>query len=156
MQNLVGIGIADAAKKARIGERALERVVGRLKRAGEIGRRRMQHVDSSGIELAQAFLAGRQMKCRAMLGAGFGELQDTRRKFETRQGVLTGCLGARLAPVQATRDHQVQHHPDVAIEPDCDALSAEAPHLAYRTPFPPRKRGGATDRSRNGPRINAR
>ena len=54
VQDLVGVGVADAAEEARIGERALERVVLAAQRAranaASVGR---QHLEAAGVERGQ-------------------------------------------------------------------------------------------------------
>ena len=55
MQDLVGVGVADAAEEMRIGERALERVVlaarARAANAGEVA---LEHLEAAGIVRARA------------------------------------------------------------------------------------------------------
>ena len=57
MKDLIRISIADAAERARIGESALQRVIGRCKRRGKAGEPGFEDVDAAGIECAQALFA---------------------------------------------------------------------------------------------------
>ncbi len=50
MQDLIRIGVADAAEEMRIGERPLQRVIGRSQRGGELLEGRVERFDSAGEE----------------------------------------------------------------------------------------------------------
>jgi hypothetical protein len=73
VQNFVGVGVANSAEQARIGEGSLEgavfggeRVAERVEIAGE-------DFDSSGIDGIEAAFASEHVQRSAVLGAGFGE-----------------------------------------------------------------------------------
>src|ERR1041385_239303 len=79
-----------------------------------------------------------------MLCAGFGEGQDTGVEGKSRQDALVGGFRRAAAPVEASRDHQVQGQPEVALHADGDAL-ADPAHLLDPAPLDggDRRRGGA-------------
>src|SRR5271163_618246 len=47
-------------------------------------------------------------------------------KIESCQALASRQLCSSRTPVQAAGDHQVQHHPEIAFYPNCNAL-ADAP-----------------------------
>ncbi len=71
-ENFVGVGVADAAEEARIGEGALESVVGGEKSGGELLGSGVEDFEAAGIEGAEAVFAGDYVKRGALFGAGFG------------------------------------------------------------------------------------
>lgn len=59
----------------------------------------------------------------------FGEEQAALRKIQRRQRPLRCELHSHLSPVQAPRDHQVKHKPEVFFDADCNAFAKAADHL---------------------------
>ena len=82
MQYFIGVGVADSAEEAWIGEGAFERAVfggkcfaKRIQIAGE-------NFDSAGVDGAETVFAGEDMQGGAVLGAGFGEHKGAIEKIE--------------------------------------------------------------------------
>ena len=83
-----------------------------------------------GSSAASAASPADEVQRRAPLRARLGEEQRPGREVERRQADLAPASFAPGGlPVQPARDHQVQDEPEVALEPDGDAL-ADAAHLA--------------------------
>ena len=127
-----------------IGQRALERVVlaeqGRAERL-EIG---IQHLEPARIVRREAGLAFDHVQRCPLLRAELGQHQRAVRKIEAGMGDLARELRSPLAPVQPARDHQVQHQPQIAFEPDRDPLADTA---QAQRPCGPRPSGSAAVRS---------
>jgi len=123
MQDLVRVGVADAAQDAGIGQRALERVILAGQRAVERGRVGVEHLEPARIVLGEARLAADEIERRAPLRTGLGQDERARREIERGQADLAAELGARGLPVEPPGDHQVQHQEQIALEADHDALA---------------------------------
>ena len=144
MQDLVGVGVADAGEEARIGERALEGVVLAFNRAGELRQIRFEDLDAARVHRLQRRLALHQMQRGAPLRAGLGERQRAVLELEERERAARLLAG----PVQAAGDHQVQHEEELVLEPEDDALAEPG---QPRTVLPSTAaKGGTAVRSRNG------
>jgi hypothetical protein len=74
-ENFVGISVAYAAEEARVGEGALESVVGGEKRGGKLLGSGVKDFEAAGIERAEAAFAMDDVERSALLGAGFGPEQ---------------------------------------------------------------------------------
>ena len=72
VENLVGIGVADAADEARVSEGALEGAVLEGERGTKAVKIGGEDFDAAGIDVAEGLLAADEMKRGAALGAGFG------------------------------------------------------------------------------------
>ena len=73
VQDLVRVGVADAAEDARVGECSLQGAVLRGQRGAELVQAGGEHVDAAGIDGLHAVFAPEEVKGRAPFGAGFGE-----------------------------------------------------------------------------------
>ena len=82
MQDLVRIGVADAAEQVRVGQRALDRVVLAGERIVELLERCLERLDAAGIERGKRRLTAHHLHRRALLRAGFREQQGAAREFE--------------------------------------------------------------------------
>jgi hypothetical protein len=71
-EDFVGVGIADAAEEAGISEGALESVVGREERGGELLWSGGKNFEAAWIERAEAVFAEDYMERGTLLRAGFG------------------------------------------------------------------------------------
>src|SRR5258708_34726877 len=115
MQDLVRIGVADAADDAWIGKGHLERTIlcskGGAKRA-EIAR---ENIDSSGVNGTQTFLARKDVQRRTVRGAGFGKYERSFGKIEGSQAPAACQLCSTVSPVQPAGNHQVQDEPEIAF-----------------------------------------
>src|SRR5258707_1357935 len=130
IQDLVRIGIADAADDAWIGKSPLERAVfgckGGAKRI-EIAR---EDIDSSGIDGTQTLFARDDIQRCSVLCTGFGKHERTAGKIESRQTPAARELRSWDLPVQAAGNHQVQHQPEIAFYSNRDSL-ADSPQFAH-------------------------
>src|SRR5690606_21318094 len=70
VQDLVGVGVADAAEEARIGQRALERVVLAAEALYEGRLRRLEDLEPARIEDRRIVY---EVQARALLGARLGQ-----------------------------------------------------------------------------------
>src|SRR5690606_32111850 len=136
-EDLVRVCVADPAQDAWIGQRALERVVLRTQRRGELVEGGVQRLDSATIELRQRFLPLLQVEGGALVRRCFGEAQCTRREVERPVRSLLRYVGARLPPLQPAADHQVQNDEQAALQLPDDPL----PHAAQADHPPPLGRG---------------
>jgi hypothetical protein len=128
-QNFIGIGIADAAEEAGVGEGTLERVVRREKNGGKARRIGVENFKAAGIESEKAGFSRDEMKRSALLRAGFGPEKRAGGKIEGSEAPRRRNLDAASSPVQAAGDHQVQDEPKAVLEADANALSeAPQPH----------------------------
>ena len=71
-ENFVGVGVADAAEEARVGEGAFESVVGGEECGGELLWRGVEDFQAAWIERAETLFAGDDVERGALFGAGFG------------------------------------------------------------------------------------
>jgi len=129
MQDLVGVRIADSAEDVRIGERALERVIGRAQRRRERLEGRLERLDTSRAERRQPSFACDYVERGAMLRAGLGEPQPSAIELEHREQISPARFGRRRIPVQPAGNHEMQHQPQIAGDSDRDPL-ADPPNLA--------------------------
>jgi hypothetical protein len=91
VEDLVRVGVADAAEHVRIGERPLQRVVLAAQRAGEIVEAGVEHLEAAGIVLRERRAPGRRER-RAALRAGFGEDQRPGVEVDRQQTDLARTL----------------------------------------------------------------
>ena len=126
MQDLVRVGVADAAEDVRIGQRALERVVLAHERRAEVLQRRAEHLDPARVVLRERLLAAHHVHRRAPLRAFLGEEQRPVLEVERGQAAPAGQRRGSLAPAQPPGDHQVDHEEELALEADHDALAEPA------------------------------
>jgi len=132
-ENFVGIGIADAAEEARVGEGALECMVGGEKSGCELLGSSAEDFEAAGVERAQTSFARDDVQRGALLGTRFGPEQGTVGEIEgsettRRRNFGTAGLSAERVPVQSSGNHQMKNEPEVAFEADADAF-AEAAQL---------------------------
>jgi hypothetical protein len=123
VQDLVRVGVADAAQDVRIGQGALQRVALRRERSLERSEVRLQHLQAAGIEGRQRRFSRDEVERGPLLAAGFGEQQRAGWEIEGGQADLPGHLGATRLPLKTARDHQVQHCEPFPLEADHDALA---------------------------------
>lgn len=132
MEDLVRVRVPDAAERARVGERALERVILALQRGGEGVAVDLEGLEAAGGERLQTGLADNEVECGAALGAGFGEPEEAGIEGEHCEQIATAELGRGGVPMQPAGDHQMEDEPEVAVETDRDAL-AEAVDVSHHT-----------------------
>src|SRR5438445_10844448 len=130
VQDFVGIGVADAAADAGMGEGALERPVfggERLLKGLEVAGK---DFDSAWIDGTKALFARDEMQRSAVFGAGFSKDQRAAGEIESRQAAAAGKLRAWIFPVQAPGNHQMQHEPKIAFDANRDALT-DSPQFTH-------------------------
>jgi hypothetical protein len=125
-ENLVGIGVADAAEEPGIGESALQGVIGRGENRGEVRQIGFENLQAARIELAQPSFSGDHVERSALLGASLGPEQTSAGKVEGRETSGRRDFGSAFFSVKPAGDHQMQHQPKVLFEADANAL----PHPA--------------------------
>src|SRR4051794_26019759 len=69
-----------------------------------------------------------------VLRAGFGQSERTFGKIEGGEVPAAGKRGAWRPPVEAARDHQVKHEPEIALDSDGDAF-ADTAQFAHDAAF---------------------
>src|SRR5205085_3351276 len=130
---------ADAAEEARVGERALQRVVlepeGRAERLGRSG----EDVDAARIERRERRTPVQDVERGALLRARLGQEERAVRKVERGEAELLRNGGSGLAPAKPPRDHQVDREEELAFERQHDAL-AEALDVPDAPPVRRRER----------------
>src|SRR6266699_1115068 len=122
-QNFVGVGIADAAEEARVGEGALESVVRGKKNRGKARCIGAEHLDATGIESAKAVFSSDDVERSALLRAGFGPEKSSGGKIKCGEAARRRNFGAARTPMQPAGDHQMQDEPEAVFEADANALS---------------------------------
>ena len=125
-QNFVGIGVADAAEKAGVGEGALERVVRGEKDRRKARRIGLENFEAAGIESEKASFSRDEMKRSALLRTSFGPEKRASGKIKGSEAPRRRNFDTAGAPVQAAGNHQVQDEPKVILEADANALSEAA------------------------------
>ena len=150
VQNLVGIGVADATDDAGIGESAFESAVlggESIAKGFEIA---VEDFNAAGVDGVEAVFAAENMERGAAFGAGFGEHERAVREVEGRETITAGKPRVLRAPMQAACDHQVENEPEVAIDPDGDALAdaAQSAHSAALEVLERRLHGSKEKRAR--------
>ena len=131
MEDLVGVGVADAGEDARIGEGALEGAVLRDECVGELFGSEGEDVEAAGVECGERFFALHEMQGGAAFGSGFGESEGAVGEVEGGEVVAAAEGGAalfcvELTPVETAGDHQVQDEEEVVIKGKHDALAEAA------------------------------
>ncbi len=133
MQDLVRVGVPDAAEEPRVGEGALEGVAltrERFPKGGEIG---LEHLETPAVERGEGARAPRQVDGGAPLLARLGEEQRAVGEVESGETVAARDRRAVRLPPQPPRDHEVQHDEVVVVETERDAL-AEPTELLHHAP----------------------
>ena len=168
VQDLVGVGVADAGENVRVGERALERVALGGERGVELPRRRLERFQPARIVGGEGVGVGDRMERGALLGSRLGEHQAAPREVEGEQRVAAADRGPGRAPVEATGDHQVEDQERPPLEREDDPFAqpretddapadqgsaAAAPPSARRTGCPGAPpRAARRRRAERGPR----
>ena len=113
-KNFVGVGVADAAEDARVGQEALERVIGGDERGGEMSEVGGEDFEAAGIKRAQTVFTGDDVERGTFFGAGFSPEQGTVGEVEGGETARWSHLGPRgtvcgrsleRVPVKAAGDH---------------------------------------------------
>ena len=126
LQDLVGIGIADAAEQLGVAQGALQGVVFRGQAPSEGVGLAGHDLEAARVEGAERRRALDDVQAGPALGAGLAQGQAAVREVEGGQIPAPRQVGARRLPVQAAGDHQVENQPQLVLQADGDAL-ADAP-----------------------------
>ncbi len=126
MEDFVGVGVADAADEAWIGEGPLKGAVFLAQGGAEsiqIGR---EDLHAAGIDRVKRILPAHHVKRGAALAPGFGQNQGAVGEVKGGKGVAARELGLRRLPVEAAGDHEVQDQPQIAVHTDGDPFADTA------------------------------
>ena len=127
VEDLIGIRIPDAAEQPRVRERPLERVVLGSQSLGELFAR---GVETSRPPRSNATSVASPGPRASTPAASFPLRSGTARRLETRCArvvLASQCFRLALATSSALRRyHQVDHKPEVTLEPDDDPLAHPA------------------------------
>ncbi len=152
VQNLVGVGVADAADEPRIGEGTLEGSVFKSERRAKAVEICRKDLDAAGIDRLKGLFAAKDVERSAALAARLGEDEGAGREVKGGE-VLPACqLGLRRAPVEAASDHEMQHEPKIAVDADRDTFADAADGIARCGP----RRWRAVDRQCEAEKALAR
>jgi hypothetical protein len=126
VEDLVGVGVADAAEQALVGESALEGAVLAGERGAEGVEIGGEGIEATGIERAKGFFSADEVERSAPLGAGLGEDQRAAGEIEGGEVAAAGELAVRPLPVEAASDHEVKDEPEIVIETEGNPLGETA------------------------------
>ncbi len=143
MEDLVGVGVADAGEETRIRQRALQRVVLPCQRLAESRQVRVEDLDAAAVELREARAPLDEVERRPLLRAHLGQHERAFRKIERRDRGAASDLRAALSPVEPAGHHQVEDEEETALQLEDDAFS-EPPEAQHATSL------GARQRRRDG------
>jgi len=149
-ENFVGVGVADAGEEARVGERALEGVIGGEKDGGELVERGVEDFEAAGIEGMEASFAGDDVKGSAFLGAGFGPEQGTIGKVESGEATRRGDFDAARLPMETAGNHEMEDEPEVVFKANADAFAKAAEAQDFLAEGRGERRSGGTEQKRAG------
>src|SRR5437667_9857388 len=107
MQDLVAIGVADARKQIRIGQRAFNCVVARQQSCAELIESSVQRLQPAAIVLSEGGLATQQVNRCTLFLRGLSEQQRAVGEVEGSQADLARDCCTLFLPPEAPRDHQV-------------------------------------------------
>lgn len=123
VEDLVGVGITDAAEEMRIGERALDGVPFAREERPKFVERCIEHVDSAWIERVEIRFTSHEMDRRASFRSRLGEQKRAVAEVERGKAKPGRNLRARREPLQPAGDHQMNDDEEIAVERDDDALA---------------------------------
>ncbi len=123
VEDLVGVGVADAGEDARVGEGALEGAVFDGEGGAEGCEVGGEDVDASCVEFVGGGPVGEEVEGGAAFGAGFGEDERAVGKVECGEVVSAAEFCAKGTPVEAAGDHEVKDEPEAVVEFEGDAFA---------------------------------
>src|SRR6185312_227476 len=111
MQNLIGIGIADATQNSRISECAFQSPV--LSRECCLNCLQItgENINAARIHIAQVFFASEHHQGSSALGACLGEYERAVVKIKSRELIAACEFRSRAPPMQPASDHQMKDYP---------------------------------------------
>jgi photosystem II stability/assembly factor-like uncharacterized protein len=134
VQDLVGVGVSDAAEDVRIGERALQRVVVGGQTGAECVEIRAQHFEPAAIVLGERGCAAHDVNRGLPLRSGLRQQERSPCEVERREPDFARDRGPTLPPPESSGDHQMDDHEQLVVERDDDAFP-EPGHAANRDAF---------------------
>ena len=123
VEDLVGVGVADAGEDARIGEGSFEGAVFYGEGGAEAGEIGGEDVDSARVDVVCGGLVCEEMERGSAFGACFGEDEGPVGEVEGGEVIAASEFCAEGAPVEAAGDHEVQDEPDAVVELEDDAFA---------------------------------
>src|SRR5262249_38876352 len=128
VENLVRVGVADAAEKPRIGQRAFHRVVLARQGLSKLVTRDLKRLDAARIERSERRLALHELHRRALLRSGFGQPQRAVRELKRGEHDFRAQpqLFAARSPTQPAGNHQMNDQKEVRLERQDDPLADAA------------------------------
>ena len=123
VENLVGVGVADAREDARVGEGPLEGAVFQGESRAEGFEVRGEDLDSAWIYFFCGGFIGEEIKRGSALGAGFGEDEGAVGKVEGGEVVAASEFRVEGAPMEAAGDHEMKDEPEAVVELEDDSLA---------------------------------
>jgi hypothetical protein len=119
VQDLVGIGIADAADKPGIGEGALQGAILGSECGAEAVDVCREDFDAAGIDVERRpFFTAQNVKRRAALACRLGQDERTGREVEGGKALRPASFAAAASSAAGPRSSEVQHQPQVAVSTD--------------------------------------
>ena len=124
VENLVGVGVADAAEEPWIREAPLQGVVLARQRFAKHLNRGLERLDAAAVERSYRIPTAHELHRSPFPGAGFGEQQGAVGHHEggEQQPGPDARLLPRLSPTQPAGDHQVKHEKQIVSKSDENAF----------------------------------
>src|SRR5262249_41508390 len=140
-EDLVGICIPNSAEVPRIGERTFQGVIVRGKHFRKFVQSGGEDINAAAIDFIKFFFSAYEMERSSLLGPGFWQRECAGIEVKRRECAPAVGRDAALAPVQPTRDHEMENQPEgrsvcisrgIHLKADCNALSdaAQRNHFA--------------------------
>src|SRR5215213_7949222 len=123
MEDLIGVGVSDYAKQCRVSQRTLESVVLAQQALREFFQRAFERLQAAATDLLEILFASHDIKRCAPCGARFRENQGAVIEIECSESHFSGNLASGCEPLEAARDHQMDHDPEICLESQRNALS---------------------------------
>jgi hypothetical protein len=123
VEDLVGVGVADAGEDAWVGEGAFEGAVFDSQSGPEGFEVGGEDLDSAGVYFFCGGLVGEEIKRGSALGAGFGEDERAIGEVEGGKVVAASEFGPERAPVETAGDHEMEDEPEAVVELKYDSLA---------------------------------
>ena len=123
MQDLIGIRIADPAEDPGVGERALQRMILSRYRSNEGFRLGLGDLQPPRILIAQPLAPTDDVQGGTFLGPCLGENERAVLELERCEQLTPATPRQLIAPLKATRNHQMEHEPEFPLEPNRNSLT---------------------------------
>ena len=134
MEDLVGVGVADAGEDAWVGEGPLEGAVFGGECGAEVFEGHGEDVDASGVDVFGGDFVGEEVEGGPAFGAGFSEDEGAVGEVEGGEVVAAAEFSPNGTPVESAGDHEVEDEPEAVVEFDGDTF-ADAMEGTYGVAF---------------------